>query len=206
MLVEDKLIPTHQPAHGQTCILYFACCSVWHPCPNVGLSPAVIHTIQSRWLLQHSQPIQIFFFLSLSPLINKACPAEKIAGTKAHRLPQFAPQAPSRASLPRAGAGGRALTAQSPPGPRVPQPPSAEFCPSCCRWPFTCERYRCKAMGSASRERRGGAGGSERRNPLSFPPLPARPAQPISAKGGWEPSNRRQGWPQCPALGGGAAV
>lgn len=51
-----------------------------------------------------------------------------------------------------------------------------------------------------------GAEGGERRGGASFPPLPECPAQPIGASGGWRPPNRRQGWPQGPALGAGLST
>lgn len=43
----------------------------------------------------------IFFFLSLSSLINKACSAKKRLGANAHRGAQAAPQAPSPPFPPR---------------------------------------------------------------------------------------------------------
>lgn len=175
----------HQLAYNQMCISYFVCCSAQCPCPNWCLAAAVIHTVQSMWLSQHSQVIQISFFLSLSPLINNACPAEKRLGTKAHSRPQAAPQAPSLRFPPAAEAGGRALTAAG----RAPQraeprgrgcpgsrsPPHSVFLPVLLPLTLSCGAVRARrkrALLQPAGDRRGGAERSEQWGGAPFPPFP----------------------------------
>lgn len=184
------LIPMHQPAYNQMCILYFVCCSAWRPRPNWCLSAAVVHAGQSTRLLHHSQGIQISFFPSLTPLINKACPAEKGLGTKAHRRPQAAPRAPSlrfpprgRGCRPRPHGGGPGSWGPSPEPGGAPGPaahPTAYFCPSRCHRPLSDERSERGANGLGGGRRRGWGERTAGRGVL-----PALPWVPATA-------NRRQ--------------
>lgn len=158
------LIPMHQPAYNQTCISYFVCCSARRPGPNWCLSAAVVHTGQSTRLLHRSQGIQIPFFSSLTPLIHKACPAEKGLGTKALRRPQAAPRAPSlrfpprrRGWRPRPHGGGPGSWGPSPEPAGAPGPaahPTAYFCPSRSHRPLPDERPECGANGLGGGRRR----------------------------------------------------